>query len=197
MVITQLTGIRERNREYVVPLFCLILLPVFAALDSFTTYLALNTVESEANPLVRYIFNWGWTGVIIWSVFIVLLTLLLTVLSNGYILESFQEKNRNRKMHGLLLCLSFFMSVCFYTYFIGSIYASINNYLVYLSVLKKTANPLYDFAVVYAEFTVQKGSLFYYLVLSSITALLGALIAFFRITHVKKYVQTTIPPGNP
>jgi hypothetical protein len=176
-----------KKKQQIVPWYCLVLYPILVGLDLFTTYLVTPDLSHEGNPIFRY-FHWGWRGLLTWNFLIVVITLFLVVLSGKITIKYINTQKRIKSTDKILLYISYLLFFCFYTHFVGEIYAVSSNYLFYFGLQSKLDNVLYNIAVDYGHFVFQKGATIYLATLYLITSLLGILITAYRVYHVKKRV---------
>jgi hypothetical protein len=164
-----------------IPFFFLLSYPFLVCADLYITYLATPDLKQEGNPVIRF-FNWGWDEVLLWNCFVVSCSILLVIIFNKYFVNYLKRKTNNK----CLFYISCFILSCFYANYVGSIYASPSNYLMYLYLHTKTNHFLYHFAVVFVNLVFRHGSYFYLSVLYSVSFLIGILITVRQINRVKK-----------
>jgi hypothetical protein len=170
------------SRCNVVPswLYCVYI--SFGILDLYTTFLASPDLSYEANPVVRY-FKWSWQELTIWYVSNVVIMIVITKLSDSYIVAYLKKQKSKR----ILLYISVFIIVCFFGNIIQLIYAPINNYLGYLYLQSKEDNIFFSLASLYVTFQCKFHYLIYYYLVNSIWFLIGVIIAVFRMLYVKRF----------
>jgi hypothetical protein len=96
-------------RKQVFPPVCIFLSVIFTGTDLYTTYLATPNLKMEANPIIRY-FDWGWTGLLLWASFMLVITILFAIISNKYIFKHFENKKQNILTNKFLFCIFFYPS---------------------------------------------------------------------------------------
>jgi hypothetical protein len=185
------------SKRQVVSTIYLILYPLLVGMDLLTTYLASPDLKFEANPVIRY-FQFGWTDILSWAISITLLSILLVLRSNKYILKFFENKTQNKPVNKFFFFLSCFIVICFCGIFIIEIFLPINNYFSYLYLFPDPENIFQKIAIHYVNFCIKYNNIFGLFAFAYVCIvfffLLGALIAIYQINRVKKYVQSTLSP---
>jgi len=184
-----------KNKK-IIPVYILVLYPLLIGLDIFATYLATPDLKLEANPIIRY-FGWGWIDLISYSFIIVVIIIISTILANKYIVKYLYSKKLLIASNKLVFLLSCAFIIFFYSHFIGSCLASISNYFAYLYLFSKSDNLFYSIAVCFVDFYKKYSVAAFLTAHYSISTLTAILITIYRISHVKRYVQSAFSSGNP
>jgi hypothetical protein len=135
-------GIHTKNQRKIVPSFLVILYIIFILLDILTTYLVSPDLELEANPIIRY-FNWNW-NILLSVVSACILILVVLVLFANKTIANYNINQEKGKIY-----ISFIIVFVFYTHFVASVFAVVNNLLVYLYLFGKTETIFYKLADIY------------------------------------------------
>ena len=182
-----------KRREQVFPSFCIVLFVIFVGTDTYTTYLATPDLKLESNPVYQY-FKWGWVGHLLYILSVVIITILLVLISNKYILQYLKNKKHNIPTNKFLFVIFFLLVVYCYHNLIATFECSINNYLVYrylhLATDSEPQKIIEKIALGYVKFYLNFGEVFLAHIVTIIECLLAALITVFQIKRVKKYVQS-------
>ena len=180
-------------KEQVFPSFCIVLFVIFVGMDTYTTYLATPDLKLESNPVYQY-FKWDWVGHLLYILSVVIITILLVLISNKYILRYLRNKKHNIPTKKFLFVIFFLLLTYCYHNLIATFECSINNYLGYIYLHSIFESGFQKLAISYVEFylnideTFGKNTFMY--AVTIIECLLAALITFFQIKRVKKYVQS-------
>ena len=118
------------RRKQVFPIACILLYILFTITDTYTTYLATPDLKYEANPLYLY-FKWGWSTQLIYISFMVLMTVLFAIWSNGYVINYFKRHKGNSRKYRFLFIVSFLLLTYCYNNLFSTFECTINNYLNY------------------------------------------------------------------
>ena len=187
-------------KKQVFPTIYILLYVLFTITDLYTTYLCTPNLKIETNPVIRY-FNWGWTGLLLWAFFMLVVTILSAISANKYILKYFENKKQNILANKILFCIFFLLLAYCYQNLIASFEASINNYLTYRYLFSNSKDGLQKIAVdyvqLYMNFNKKFGANSLIYTITILEYLLGGIIAIFQINRVKKYAQPTISSRNP
>lgn len=181
------------RRKQVFPIACILLYILFTITDTYTTYLATPDLKYEANPLYLY-FKWGWSTQLIYISFMVLMTVLFAIWSNGYVINYFKRHKGNSRKYRFLFIVSFLLLTYCYNNLFSTFECTINNYLnyKYLSIVSESI--VQRIAVGYVEFYMKfnntYGDLSFMYFVSIFEILIAVLATYLRFNSVKKFILT-------
>ncbi len=179
-------------RKQVFPFICILLYVLFTITDTYTTYLATPDLKYEANPIYLY-FKWGWSTQLLYISFMVVLTILVAILSNRYVINYYDGKKRNTQKAKLLLIICFLLLTYCYYNVIGTFECTLNNWLNYRYLYVNRETLFQHIAVSYVEFYSKFnktfGDLSFMYVVTAIETLIATLVTFLRFKSVKKHIK--------